>query len=171
MKNLKTKLKYPILKKYFEDYLNLKSEVNIINIQCPNSKVILEEIKKVFLNKEESILEIDLEDFLDNHYSANLIGSPSGYVGYDNGGILTEHLIKHPFSVIVFKNYLGANHIIKGIIKRSLGSGTIIDNKNRIISLKNTIFIFEVKDLKQNVGFVGVKLATKIDTFINELLD
>src|SRR5690606_10081947 len=127
------------------DYLNLKSSNIIAKVDTKDKNKEIEYLNNIFEVKQDAILEIDLQDYIDNAFFTNLIGAPSGYVGYENGGILTEHLIAHPFSIIVLKNFDTANIVIKEIINRAIESGNITDNKRRVISLKNTIFIIENK--------------------------
>lgn len=167
IKNTK-KLNDQRLKNIFLNYLNFKSGNVLTCIQCYDKSKILKIINFVFDIQDEKIKEIDLNDFIDSHFASNLIGAPSGYVGYDEGGQLTEHLIKHPFAVIVFKNYSEANQMIKGIIKNAINNGYIVDNKNRDINLKNVIFIFEEKKIHKKVGFIRPRESdTKVDDFIN----
>lgn len=165
------KINHPELKSIFYNYLNVNSHKNICNIQCKDKDEVITMIKNVFSIQDERIKEIDLNDFLDSHYASNLIGAPSGYVGYDNGGQLTEHLIKYPFAVIVFKNYQDANIVIKNIIKNAINNGYLVDNKNRHLDLKNVIFVFVEEKKYKNVGFIKTKTSTtKLDDFINIIL-
>mgnify|MGYP000990762040 CR=1 FL=1 len=167
LNNISKTNEFPELCIYIEKYLNLENNKLIACVQTNTNQHILKWFKEMFNAKPEVILEIDLKDFVDNHYASNLIGSPSGYVGYENGGILTEHLIANPFSIIVLKNYDNANAIVRGIIKRAISTGFINDNKRRTISLQNSIFIVEVKAEQVKVGFLNDKSDKKIDDFIN----
>lgn len=168
--NLKnTKIKG--IKLYLLNYLNLKSNNNIINMQTNNPEKIIFELESIFEIKQERILRIDLNDYFDNHYASNLIGAPSGYVGYENGGKLTEHLLKYPFAIVLFKNYRKCNNLIKDIIKSAIEKGYIIDNQNRLISLKNAIFIFHEEEKVKRVGFVkGKENTERLEAFINEII-
>ena len=145
------------LKPFIYDYLNLKSDKVIARVETLNKDNELDFLKTIFNTKPDAILEIDLQDFIDNAFATNLIGAPSGYVGYENGGILTEHLIANPFSIIVLKNFDNANIIVKGIINRAIESGFITDNKRRTISLRNTIFIIEKQSKTKKIGFIQNK--------------
>lgn len=169
--NLQKELNYPILRTYFEDYINLKRKNMIVSIQCSNHYPVLDDINQVFNYKKEMILEIDMKDFIDNHYASNLIGAPAGYVGYENGGILTEHLIKQPFSITVFKNYENANPLIKNIIERAINNGVITDNRGRNISLKNAIFLFLSSKLKPKLGFINHNKSEEKLNFIDVILN
>lgn len=167
LKNANKRLNYPSLRPFYLRYLNLESENLIASIQGGDLKLILDDIKKVFKVKNEMILEIDMNDFLDNHFASNLIGAPSGYVGYEHGGILTEHLIKYPFAVIIFKNFDTAHPLIKDIIKRGIKNGTITDNRGRILSLKNSLFIFDNCPKRGTLGFITKASKEKEDDFID----
>lgn len=143
------------LKKHIYAYVNLNSFKNIVNIETLNKEKVLQQLQEIFNFKEEIILEIDLEDYLEQHYLSNLTGSPKGYVGYEDGGLMSEHIIKHLFSIIVIKNYVIANKIVLDKIVRSIKNNYLIDSKNRKISLKNTIFIFVKSKEKENIGFIN----------------
>lgn len=169
--NLTKTLNYPNLKPYFYNYLSFQKQKVIVSLQCTNYDLILEDIFKVFENKKETILEIDMNDFIDNHYAANLIGAPAGYVGYENGGILTDHLLKHPFAITIFKNYDEVNPVIHSLIEKALVNGMITDNHGRQISLRNSIFIFVIKTKKAKLGFITQPNFVKPLPYIDEMIN
>lgn len=168
------KIKYfPHLKKYYLIYLmNLELRNNILNVVVDSDEAksqLLEDLKFVFNIKDEMILNLDLNDYQDGFYSSSLIGSPKGYVGYEEGGILSEHVLKFPMSVIAVKNYQNSNKSIQKIINNAILGGKITDSKGRIISFKNTFFIFDEYIFMKPIGFLKNETNQKID-FIDEFL-
>lgn len=160
-------LNYPGLKSYYLRFLKGESDAtNIVVIEVEagfNPEPLYQDLDKVFKLRKEMILEINLEEYLEHNAINNLIGSPAGYVGYETGGILSEHLIKYPMSVVYFKGIKHANFAIRNFLKRMLKQKTIMDNKGRTILLSNTIFILE-KDQKQRVikGFLSSEVNESI---------
>lgn len=167
---------FPKLKKYFYNYmLALNKNKTIVNIETKEDKLplILEDIKRVLKVTNEEILELDFSDYLDSHYSSSLIGAPSGYIGYESGGILTEHVFQYPLSIIIIRNYKNGNYLIRRQLESILKNGWINDLKNRKVYFKNTIFIF-VNEEKENslIGFNNSKKDNKISSeFIDEVID
>lgn len=155
---IKEDLNYPILIEYYIRFIEKDENINNIFIgeveKNFNIDPLLEDITKVFGVKKEMYLELDLENFTDQTSLNNLIGSSKGYVGYDEGGILLEHINKYPLSIVFFKNINHAHSLVISYIKKLLNSKFVIDNKNRKISLSNSIFIIEENNVKMNkVGF------------------
>lgn len=173
-KNLNQIKNFPKLKKYYQLYfMNLGIRKTILNVQVimENLDLILEDLKQMFSFENEVILNLDLSSY-DNHYSSSLIGSPAGYVGYNDGGILTEHVNKFPLSVVIVKNYTQAGKNIKTQIETILENGKIIDSKGRSINFRNTIFIF-IDNLNEiNIGFIDIekKNNNKLSEFIDEVI-
>lgn len=155
---IKEDLNYPILIEYYIRFIEKDENINNIFIgeveKNFNIDPLLEDITKVFGVKKEMYLELDLESFTDQTSLNNLIGSSKGYVGYDEGGILLEHINKYPLSIVFFKNINQAHSLVISYIKKLFNSKFVIDNKNRKISLSNSIFIIEENNVKMNkVGF------------------
>lgn len=165
---------FPILIKYYQLYfMNLGIRKTILNVQIvlDSFDLLMEDLKTVFNIENEVVLNLDLSSY-DNHYASSLIGSPAGYVGYSDGGILTEHVIKFPLSVIVIKNYLQAGKNIKTQIDTILENGKILDSKGRMINFRNTIFIFLDSLNDMSIGFIEKekKQKSKINNFIDEVI-
>lgn len=86
----------------------------------------------------------------------SLIGAPPGYIGYEDEGILSKHILQYPMSILVFKSYDKACLSIKSFINNMLYKGSFIDQKGRNINLANTIMVIEgIKD-KKSVGFSNI---------------
>lgn len=165
---------YNFLKKYHDVYfMNLGIRKTILNIQTKQEyfDLLIYDLKTLFWIKDEMILHLDLGAYTEGHFTSSLFGSPAGYVGYEDGGILTEHILKFPLSIVVIKNYLLANSIIIKQIDTMLRDGKITDSKGRTISFQNTIFIFLDGDKSIPIGFVsGKKASKKVNEYIDEIV-
>ncbi len=172
IKNIKY---YPHLKKYYYNYMiAIGNRKTIMNIQIIDKylEFLLLDIKKVLGITSSSILELDFSLYVDNHYISSLIGSPSGYVGYENGGLLTEHVYKYPLSVVIIHNYEKGSPLIHHQIESILKNGNINDSKNRCVNFYNTIFIFVTKeDNRSHLGFINNLENKKINNYIDEVID
>ena len=127
---------------------------------------LISDLEKISCFKKECYLEIDLENYFDESSINNLIGSSKGYIGYDSGGILSEHILKHPFSVINFINYEKTAEGIKNFIKKLLKTNYFLDNKGRKILIYNCIFVVDMKHSTQKI--IGICSKTKNN--LNDLI-
>ena len=157
------KLNYNAIKPYYEKIINLdlNKRNNVCVIKVNNRfdiEKIMSDLEEVFGLKKEALLLIDLENYLDNTMLNNLIGSSKGYVGYNEGGLLTEHIIRYPMSVVYFKNLHKTTYQIELFIRNLFLSNNMTDNKNRIINLTNTIFIYSSDSENSNVGLIKNEL-------------
>ncbi len=98
-------------------------------------------ITQYLFDNEENIIRIDLSEYSEKHSVAKLIGAPAGYVGYDEGGILTEAVRRKPYSVILFDEIEKAHPDFADILLQILDDGRLTDNKGRTINFKNTIIM------------------------------
>lgn len=160
------KIYYPSLIEYYLPIINLnnKNKNNISIIKTTNSfdiNKLIYDLSKVFSFKKEAYLEIDLELFQDYTMLNNLIGSSKGYVGYNEGGILSEHIIKFPLSLVYFKNLDKCHYQIEYYIKNLFNKKYFIDNKNRKIYLTNCIFVYSTNENNLNVGLIPNKSKEK----------
>jgi ATP-dependent Clp protease ATP-binding subunit ClpB len=92
-------------------------------------------------NDELSLVQIDMSEFMEKHSVARLIGSPPGYIGYDEGGQLTEKVRRRPYSVILFDEIEKAHPDVFNILLQILDEGRLTDSKGRIANFKNCIII------------------------------
>lgn len=162
------KLNYPFLKPFYLNFIEqLKPSNNIFVSQINhdfNFAPLLNDLYKVFNLTKEMILEINLEYYHDDTSLNNLMGSSKGYVGYNEGGILTEHLYKYPISLIIFKNYDLGSPVVKDLINKIINTSFIIDHKGRKISLTSSIFLIDTttKPLS-SVGFLKSIIPSKVN--------
>ncbi|PID28240.1 MAG: ATP-dependent chaperone ClpB [Candidatus Cloacimonadota bacterium] len=90
---------------------------------------------------EKSIIRIDMSEFMEKHAVSRLIGAPPGYVGYEEGGYLTEAVRRRPYSVILLDEIEKAHHDIFNILLQIMDDGRLTDGKGRTVDFKNTIII------------------------------
>ena len=90
---------------------------------------------------ERHMIRIDMSEYMESHSVARLIGSPPGYVGYDDGGQLTEAVRRNPYSIVLFDEIEKAHKDIFNILLQILDDGRITDSQGRTIDFKNTIII------------------------------
>ena len=92
-------------------------------------------------DSEEHMIRIDMSEFMEKHSVARLIGAPPGYVGYDEGGYLTEAVRRNPYSVILFDEVEKAHPDVFNVLLQVLDDGRITDSQGRTVDFKNTIII------------------------------
>lgn len=158
LRNLK--LNYEELKFYYVRFLaGLSNNNNIVRIRIGPSfsiELLKQDLFNVFNFKDEMFLEINFENYHDPSMLNNLIGPSKGYVGYESGGILSEHLIKYPLNLIYFNNLEMSHQQVQSFIKKIMQSSSFIDNKGRLINLQNTIFLFNLKAAPKNaIGLIN----------------
>jgi len=90
---------------------------------------------------EKSIIRIDMSEFMEKHSVSRLIGAPPGYIGYDQGGYLTEAVRLKPYSVILFDEIEKAHPDVFNILLQILDDGRLTDGKGRTVDFKNTVII------------------------------
>jgi ATP-dependent Clp protease ATP-binding subunit ClpB len=98
-------------------------------------------IARFLFDNENSLVRFDLSEFSEKHSVSKLIGSPAGYIGYDEGGILTEKIRRRPYSVVLFDEIEKAHPDFSDILLQILDDGRLTDNKGRVINFKNTIIL------------------------------
>ncbi|HEX9664519.1 MAG TPA: AAA family ATPase, partial [Patescibacteria group bacterium] len=91
--------------------------------------------------KEDSLIRIDMSEYMEKHSVSKMIGSPPGYVGYEEGGQLTELVRHRPYSVILFDEIEKANPEVFNLLLQILDEGRLTDAKGRAVNFKNTIII------------------------------
>lgn len=98
-------------------------------------------------NDEKAVIRVDMSEFMERHSVSKLIGSPPGYVGYDEAGQLTEAVRHRPYSVVLFDEIEKAHPEVFNMLLQVLDDGRLTDGKGRIINFKNTIII-----MTSNIG-------------------
>ncbi|QPM67022.1 ATP-dependent Clp protease ATP-binding subunit [Atribacter laminatus] len=98
-------------------------------------------LAEFLFGKEDSLITLDMSEYMEKHTISRLIGSPPGYVGYDEGGQLTEKVRRHPYSVILFDEIEKASPEIFNILLQILEEGRLTDAQGRPVDFKNTVII------------------------------
>ena len=127
---------------------------------------------------ENSMIRFDMSEFMEPHSVSKLIGSPPGYVGYDDGGQLTEQVRRKPYSIILFDEIEKAHPDVFNILLQILEDGRLTDSNGRTVSFKNTVIIMTsnigARSITENktIGFMSKTDATKdYEKTKNEVMD
>ena len=128
-------------------------------------------IAEAMFDDENNIVRIDMSEYMESHSVSKLIGSPPGYVGYDEGGQLTEQVRRHPYSVVLFDEIEKAHPDVLNALLQLLDDGRLTDGQGRTVSFKNTIVIMtsnlgakEVKEHRKQLGFGDYDDEEEIDS-------
>ena len=110
---------------------------------------------RFIFDDENSLIRIDMSEFMEKHSVAKLIGSPPGYIGHDEGGQLTDRVRRHPYSVVLFDEIEKAHPDTFNMLLQILDDGRLTDSKGRTVNFKNTIII-----MTSNLGNEVIKQYT-----------
>ncbi|GMO33577.1 MAG: ATP-dependent protease ATP-binding subunit ClpC [Termitinemataceae bacterium] len=117
-------------------------------------------LAEYLFGKADALFRIDMSDFMERHNAARLVGSPPGYVGYDEGGLLTEKVRRNPYTILLFDEIEKAHHDVFNLLLPILEEGELKDNLGHTVNFRNTIIIMTsnagAKDLKSG-GQLGFK--------------
>ena len=127
-------------------------------------------LAECLFGKEDSMIRIDMSEYMEGHSVSKLIGSPPGYVGYDEGGQLTEKIRRNPYSVILFDEIEKAHPDVMNMLLQILDDGRLTDSNGRTVNFKNTVIIMTsnvgarlITD-KKSLGFSTESKDEKIET-------
>ena len=98
-------------------------------------------LAKYLFGSEESLIRIDMSDFMEKHTASRLVGAPPGYVGYEEGGVLTEKVRRHPYSVVLLDEIEKAHPDIFNLLLQLLEEGELSDNLGHTVNFRNTVII------------------------------
>ena len=104
-------------------------------------------LSEFMFNDEKALIKVDMSEYMEKHSISKLIGSPPGYVGYDESGQLTEAVRHRPYSVILFDEIEKAHPEVFNILLQVLDEGRLTDAKGRVVNFKNAVII-----LTSNIG-------------------
>lgn len=114
-------------------------------------------LAEAMFGSEDNMIRVDMSEFMEKHSTSKLIGSPPGYVGYDEGGNLTETVRKKPYSVILFDEIEKAHPDVFNVMLQILDDGRLTDSKGRQVNFKNTVII-----MTSNVGASMIASQSKL---------
>nr|WP_296485374.1 ATP-dependent Clp protease ATP-binding subunit [uncultured Acetatifactor sp.] len=124
-------------------------------------------LAEAMFGSEDAIIRVDMSEYMEGHSVSKMIGSPPGYVGFDEGGQLSEKVRRNPYSVVLFDEIEKAHPDVFNILLQILDDGHITDSKGRKVSFKNTVLIMtsnagaqRIVDPK-NLGFAAVSDAKR----------
>jgi ATP-dependent Clp protease ATP-binding subunit ClpB len=98
-------------------------------------------LAEFLFDDEHALIRIDMSEYMEKHAVSRLIGAPPGYVGYEEGGQLTEQVRRHPYSVILFDEIEKAHPDVFNVLLQIMDDGRLTDGKGRVVDCKNTIII------------------------------
>lgn len=114
-------------------------------------------LAEAMFGKEDALIRVDMSEYMEKHSVSKLIGSPPGYVGYDEGGQLSEKIRRNPYSVLLFDEIEKAHPDIFNILLQVLDDGHITDSQGRKIDFKNTVII-----MTSNAGASSIVAPKKL---------
>ena len=124
-------------------------------------------LAEAMFGSEDAMIRVDMSEYMEGHSVSKMIGSPSGYVGFEEGGQLSEKVRRNPYSVVLFDEIEKAHPDVFNVLLQVLDDGHITDSKGRKVSFKNTVLIMtsnagaqRIVDPK-NLGFATEKSETK----------
>ena len=127
--------------------------------------------------EEDAMIRVDMSEFMEKHSVSRLVGSPPGYVGFEEGGQLTEKVRRKPYSVILFDEIEKAHPDVFNMLLQVLDDGRLTDSKGRTVDFRNTVIIMTsnvgAQELKDNkfVGFGGSDAAQDYETIRKTMMD
>ncbi len=128
-------------------------------------------LAEFLFNDEDAMIRVDMSEYMESHSVAKFIGSPPGYVGYDEGGQLTEKVRRRPYSVILFDEIEKAHPEVFNIMLQILDDGRLTDAKGRVVSFRNAVIIMTSNvgsDIISQAGELGFTNRTKKEEMISE---
>ncbi len=121
-------------------------------------------LAEAMFGDENAMIRLDMSEYMEKHTVSRLVGSPPGYVGYDEGGQLTEKVRRKPYSVVLFDEIEKAHPDVFNMLLQILEDGCLTDSQGRKVDFKNTVIIMTsnvgarlITDSKNNLGFQGQK--------------
>ena len=119
-------------------------------------------LAEFMFNDEDALIRIDMSEYMEKHSVARLVGAPPGYVGYDEGGQLTEAVRRKPYSVVLFDEIEKAHPDVFNIMLQILDDGRLTDSKGRTVDFKNTLII-----MTSNIGS-SIILENTLNSMLSE---
>ena len=121
-------------------------------------------LAEAMFGEEDAMIRIDMSEYMEKHTVSRLIGSPPGYVGYDEGGQLTEKVRRKPYSVVLFDEVEKAHPDVFNILLQILDDGRLTDGKGKTVDFKNTVII-----MTSNVGAHTIKKQRTLGFVTNSI--
>ena len=133
-------------------------------------------LSEILFDNENSMIRLDMSEYMEAHSVSKLIGSPPGYIGFDNGGQLTEKIRRKPYSVILFDEIEKAHPDVMNVLLQILEDGHLTDSQGREVNFKNTVIIMtsnlgarHITD-KKSLGFGNVENDKEYEELKKEVI-
>lgn len=127
-------------------------------------------LSEALFDSEKNMVRIDMSEYMEKHSVSRLVGAPPGYVGYDEGGQLTEAVRRKPYSVILFDEIEKAHPDVFNILLQLLDDGRLTDNQGRTVDFKNTIVIM-TSNIGSNFLIDGIRSDGTVDDEIKQKVE
>lgn len=152
----------------------LRKRANIRNIECPPSFIfvgptgvgktaLVKALAYELFDNEDAVIKLDMSEYMEEHSVSKLIGSPPGYVGYDEAGQLTEKVRRNPYSIVLFDEIEKAHHSIYNLLLQILDDGKLTDSQGKSVSFKHTIIVLTsnlgTNFKNEGYGFANLNIA------------
>lgn len=135
-------------------------------------------LARYLFDTEDALVRIDMSEYMEKFSVSRLIGAPPGYVGYEEGGQLTERVRRKPYSVILLDEIEKAHPDVYNILLQVLDDGLLTDGLGRKVDFKNSLIIMtsnigvrQLKDFGQGVGFTTSAKKTSVDTYTKSVIE
>ncbi len=136
------------------------------------------ELARFMFDTEDALIQVDMSEYMEKFAVSRLVGAPPGYVGYEEGGQLTEKVRRKPYAVILLDEIEKAHPDVFNILLQVLDEGQLTDSLGRKVDFRNTIIIMtsnigarQLKDFGQGVGFSTIAKASQADTFSRGVIE
>ncbi|MCL4640118.1 MULTISPECIES: ATP-dependent Clp protease ATP-binding subunit [Olivibacter] len=136
------------------------------------------ELARFMFDSEDSLIQIDMSEYMEKFAVSRLVGAPPGYVGYEEGGQLTEKVRRKPYSVVLLDEIEKAHPDVFNLLLQVLDEGQLTDSLGRRVDFRNTIVIMtsnigarQLKDFGQGVGFTTSAKATQAETHSRSVIE
>lgn len=170
----------------------IRSRVGISNTQKPigvfmflgptgvGKTYLVKELAKFMFGSSDSLIRIDMSEYTEKYNVSRLVGAPPGYVGYEEGGQLTEKVRKKPYSIILLDEIEKAHSDVYNVLLQIMDEGRLTDSYGRTVDFKNTIIVMtsnsgsrQLKDFPARIGFINDDTSSQIykDEVINKSLN
>jgi ATP-dependent Clp protease ATP-binding subunit ClpB len=127
-------------------------------------------LAEFLFDDEQYMVRVDMSEYMEKHSVARLIGAPPGYVGYDEGGYLTEAVRRHPYSVVLFDEIEKAHPDVFNVLLQILDDGRMTDGKGRTVDFKNTVLIMTSNVGTQWIQELGDKKSLEMEKRVMDAL-
>ena len=127
-------------------------------------------LSEALFDSEKNMIRIDMSEYMEKHSVSRLVGAPPGYVGYDEGGQLTEAVRRKPYSVILFDEIEKAHPDVFNILLQLLDDGRLTDNQGRTVDFKNTIVIM-TSNIGSNYLIDGIRQDGTVDEEVKQKVE